>query len=98
MNYNFEWDPAKDAANRRKHGIGFDDATAVFLDPRALSLYDGRHSETEDRWVTLGILPRGALVVVCPTFREVSKEATTIRIISCRKATKAEAAQYTEQP
>jgi len=31
----FEWDPRKDAANRRKHGIGFREATTVFGDPFA---------------------------------------------------------------
>lgn len=45
-NYCFEWDPAKAAANQRKHGVRFGQATTVFLDPRALSLFDDEHTAT----------------------------------------------------
>lgn len=52
--YRFAWDPAKAAANRRKHGVSFEQAAAVFRDPLALSRYDEGHSEGEERWLTLG--------------------------------------------
>jgi uncharacterized protein len=49
VEYHFEWDPGKAQRNKKKHGIGFEQAVAVFSDPRALSLYDAEHSTNEDR-------------------------------------------------
>jgi uncharacterized DUF497 family protein len=49
MALNFEWDEAKDLANRKKHGIGFDEARTVFSDPRSITIADEAHSEEEDR-------------------------------------------------
>ena len=93
--YSFEWDPPKAAANLRKHGISFELAATVFLDPGALSLYDRAHSEAgEDRWITLGMDAPGRLLVVCHTWREADEGAASCRIISARKATKTEARQY----
>ena len=68
--YDFEWDPFKAIANRQKHGVPFEEATTVFLDPRALSVYDAEHGEREERWVMMGISSVGRLLVVCHTFRE----------------------------
>ena len=53
--YHFEWDPTKAHTNVAKHGVTFQRATLVFRDPLALSLYDAEHSDTEDRWATLGL-------------------------------------------
>ena len=96
MDYCFEWDPNKAAANQRKHGVSFDQAATVFLDPRALSLYDEDHSTEEDRWITLGISATTGLLVVHHTYEESGPSTVRIRIISTRKATKREARQYTE--
>ena len=52
--YEFDWDPTKAAANIAKHGIAFDSAMTVFLDPLALSRFDDDNSDDEPRWVTLG--------------------------------------------
>ena len=90
----FEWDPEKAKENRRKHGIGFEEAATVFPDPGALTLYDEEHSAAEDRWVTLGISGAGRLLVVCHTHRRESDTVRAVRIFSCRKATKHEAEQY----
>lgn len=92
--YNFEWDPLKAAGNRRKHGVSFERAVAVFQDPAALSLFDREHSAEEDRWITLGLDDRGRLLVVCHTWRETSARAARCRIISARKPTRNEARQY----
>ena len=40
VRYEFEWDPQKARWNRRKHGVGFEQAATVFRDPRAAPLYD----------------------------------------------------------
>ncbi len=52
--YHFDWDPAKARLNVANHGVTFQLATTVLRDPLALTVYDEAHSETEERWVTLG--------------------------------------------
>jgi uncharacterized DUF497 family protein len=94
MDYNFEWDPSKAAANRRKHRVSFEEAATVFLDPRGRSLYDDVHSQEEDRWITAGMSSVGRVLVVCHTFRKVNKATSIIRVFSCRKATRRESEQY----
>src|SRR2546421_8358130 len=91
---NFEWDPNKAASNLRKHGVSFDRAASVFQDPEALSLYDGKHSEHEDRWVTLGLDRQGYLLVISHTWREGKEGQVRCRIISARKPTNNEAREY----
>ena len=71
MQYDFVWDADKARRNRRKHGVSFEQAATVFHDPRAASLYDDEHSESEDRWITLGLSATGGLVVVNHTFEEI---------------------------
>jgi uncharacterized DUF497 family protein len=65
--YEFEWDPAKAASNRDKHGVGFREATTVFGDVRGLSIPDTKHSLAEHRFVLLGRSVRDRLLVVCYT-------------------------------
>jgi len=96
INYNFDWDPIKACDNQEKHAVTFDEAATVFRDSKALSIFDPDHSETEDRWITVGISEKGRLLVVVHTFQEESKDAITIRIISSRKATKQEIKTYGE--
>ena len=91
--YKFEWDPAKARQNIRKHGIAFERAATVFLDPEALSEFDEKHSGHEDRWATLGLDTAGTLLVVCHTFEEAA-DGARVRIISARKATRNETKQY----
>jgi len=92
--YTFEWDPNKAVANRRKHGIGFEQAATVFRDALAVSIYDEDHSGTEERWVTLGRAENGQLLVVIHTYHTASPIEAVIRIISARPATKHEQRQY----
>lgn len=95
--YDFEWNPQKAKQNLRKHRISFERAATVFLDPDALSLFDAEHSETEDRWITLGVDNQGTILVVNHTYREVDEETASVRIISLRKATKTEQRQYNQR-
>ena len=87
----FEWDPAKAAANIKKHGIAFDEAKSVFADERAKLITDPQHSDDEDRFVLLGLSTKLKLLVVCHCYRS---KSNTIRIISARKATAVESLQY----
>jgi uncharacterized DUF497 family protein len=96
LRYNFDWDPAKENQNIRKHKVTFRRAATVFRDPNQLSIYDEEHSEDEDRWITIGIDSGGILRVVIHTFEQVDEDLCEISIISARKATSAETNQYRE--
>ena len=96
MRYDFEWDVKKAKSNFGKHRITFEKATTIFRDPNLLSIPDDEHSETEERWLTIGLDETGILLVISHTFEKVTKFAYTIRIISARKATKTEIKQYEE--
>ena len=85
----FEWDDVKAAANRRNHGIGFQEAVTIFEDPMALTQPDTHHSDTEDREVTLRYSEVYRMLMVVHTDRGLRK-----RIISARRATKVEMKVY----
>jgi len=85
----FEWDPRKGGVNRRKHGIDFADATAVFEDERALTVPDAITAVDEIRMLTLGRDAMGRVLVVAYTSR-----GDRIRLISARRATPGERRQY----
>ena len=91
MSLEFEWDSRKEALNRRKHGVAFEEAATAFADPRSLTVSDPEHSLEEDRFVLLGLSYRGRLLVVVHTER-----GNNLRIISARRATKSERRQYGE--
>jgi uncharacterized protein len=59
-----------------------------------LSIYDKIHSESEERWITIGEDYNNVLIVVIHTFQEIYSELSVIRIISARRATKNETKQY----
>ena len=67
---NYEWDPKKEGANCRKHGVSFDEAATVFLDPIAVSGPDPDHSVSEERYITFGFSRLGRLLAVCHTYRQ----------------------------
>ena len=96
MNYNFEWDPIKASENYRKHGLRFEQAATVFMDPKALSVYDTEHSDKEERWVTLGLSAGGPILIVHHTFEDINDNNIRIRIFSTRKAGKHQIEQYME--
>ena len=92
--FHFEWDAAKAAINRRKHGVSFDLAATVFRDPLMTSIPDEDHSEKEERWITMGQAENSKLLLVVHTYLEISANAANVRIISARPATKHEQRQY----
>lgn len=86
----FEWDEAKNRANQRKHGVSFEEARELFLwSEDYLEIFDERHSHLEDRFLAIGPIRRG-LVLVAWTERE----EDTVRIISARWATRREQEMY----
>ncbi|MBX2994837.1 MAG: BrnT family toxin [Bdellovibrionaceae bacterium] len=89
----FEWDERKSVRNFAKHRVRFEEAMTVFADPNYLEFYDDPSSESEDRFIRIGLsaVPRTLVVVYC------AKTDDKIRIISARKATIAERKVYEER-
>ena len=87
----FEWDSAKAASNRKKHGVSFEEAQSVFYDEFAVQFFDGESAEMEDRFLMLGLSSDAQLLMVCHCERH---EGNVIRIISARRATKNESQFY----
>ena len=85
----FEWDERKNSANRRKHGVSFEEAQTAFYDDRAILTDDP--DEDEERFVLLGLSASLKTLVVCHCYREADE---VIRIISARKAQKEERRDY----
>ncbi|MFH0799426.1 MAG: BrnT family toxin [Pseudomonadota bacterium] len=89
----FEWDPAKERKNVQKHGVSFEEARSVFVDPLARLITDPDHSENEERFVLLGFSKKLRTLVVCHCYR---RNGEIVRIISARKATRTEQKTYWE--
>jgi len=87
----FEWDPLKAESNLNAHGVSFDEATTVFRDTLSITIADPDHSNSEDRFIDIGLSHRGQLLVVSYTERK-----DRIRIISARPANRAERKSYEE--
>jgi len=87
----FKWDPKKNAINKEKHHVSFEEAHTVFYDEEAKVIDDPEHSQEEDRFIILGFSKKANLLVVCHCYRA---SETIIRIISARRATKNESRQY----
>jgi uncharacterized DUF497 family protein len=94
MAYNYqvrvEWDDAKNKANQRKHGISFEQARELFISGTDyLEIYDADYSVTEDRFIAIGPITLGVLVMVWT-----EREDDAIRLISARWASKLEQTLY----
>jgi uncharacterized protein len=90
----FEWDAAKATVNLRKHGVSFAEAETAFLDDRALIVDDPDHSAAEARFILLGTSAALRTLVVVHCYRDAE---AVIRLISARKTTRSERAQYDAQ-
>jgi hypothetical protein len=94
--FQYDWDEVKADANARKHGVTFDLASTVFHDPHMLTVADLAHSETEERWFSVGCASNGVVVSIVYLWSDADPAATNIRLISARKSTPAESRQYQE--
>jgi uncharacterized DUF497 family protein len=89
----FEWDDAKDLGNQRKHGVSFSEAQRLFeSEAQILEIFDAEHSDLEDRFIAVGPIDRGLILVVYS-----EPEEGVIRIIAARLANKREQALYRSQ-
>jgi uncharacterized DUF497 family protein len=84
-----EWDDEKDESNYKKHNIHFSVAAFVFCDPLRIEAYDEKHSEDEERYITIGMVSDVLTVVY-------TERNQGIRLISARIADKREREDYYE--
>ncbi len=86
----FEWDESKNLANQRNHGLSFEEARQLFESGvDYLEIFDAEHSELEDRFIAIGPIDRGTVVVVYT-----EREEDVVRIIGARMATRNERDLY----
>ena len=86
----FEWDDEKEQINIRKHGLNFETAAKVFADDNRLEFYDEAHSDTEDRYITIGMIDNITFIVMVVY----TERGEAVRLISARKATNQERRMY----
>jgi len=88
----FRWDPSKNEANKKKHGVSFEEAQTAFFDESAMEFFDSEHSGgEEDRFLLLGKSFSFRTLMVCHCYRD---QESIIRVISARKATANEQNTY----
>ena len=86
----FEWDEAKDSSNQEMHGVSFAEAKTLFTcGEDYLEIFDADHSDFEDRFIAIGPIARGIVVVVYT-----EREEDIVRIIGARMATRHERDLY----
>lgn len=90
----FEWDPKKNDINKKKHGLSFETAKEVFYDEFAIVFDDPDHSIEEDRFLIIGSIRAEQISIVSHCYRD---NENRIRIISARRATKAEQRAYLDR-
>jgi len=89
----FDWDKNKAKINLLKHKVSFEEAQSVFDDDNARLIFDPDHSESEDRFILLGLSCSLKILTVVHCYKD---ENNIIRLISARKATKSEIKNYKE--
>ena len=85
----FSWNERKALQNLRRHGVRFEEAATVFVDPLARVYDDPDHSDTEARFLLVGHSLAGRMLLVVH-----AEKGDTIRVISARRTTSAERAEY----
>ena len=89
----FDWDDAKARRNRVKHKVSFDEARSIFGDRFLVTFPDEKHSQIEERLISIGTSSKNRVILVAHTeYNE--DDAIIIRFINARKATPAEREVY----
>lgn len=89
----YEWNSGKAAQNEQKHGVSFEEAITVFLDPFALTFDDPDHSIGERRFITIGTSTNQRLLLVA----HADIDEDRVRMISARATTRRETHAYQER-
>ena len=89
----FSWDESKSRKNLRKHGVSFDTAALVFLDPLHLSRQD-RTIDGEERWQTIGKVD--GILLILAAYVVVDEKEEELRLTSARRVTRQERIEYEE--
>jgi uncharacterized DUF497 family protein len=95
----FEWDWAKNVSNQEKHGVSFEEASQVFLDPLHISVNE-RLEDGEQQWQTFGVSGGLLLLMVAHIVSESCQDGAqvaVIRIITARRATRKERRRYEDE-
>ena len=87
MKLAFTWDENKNASNKQKHGVSFEEASTIFNGSPLEIFEDPDHSDAEDRYIAVGFSDKARALIVVHCENSVGTE---IRIISARKATNKE--------
>lgn len=95
MTLRLEWDEAKARANLGKHKVTFETAARVFADPLHVTVQD-RIEQGEMRWQTLGVVDGNVMLLVAHLWLD-DDDGEIIRIISARRATRAEWRRYEQE-
>ncbi|MGD0627867.1 MAG: BrnT family toxin [Terracidiphilus sp.] len=98
-NFHFEWDPAKNVSNLRKHGVSFEEAAQVFRNPLYVSWKD-RVQDGEQRWQACGEVEGLSMLIVAHTINEEFQdgiEIEVVRVISARRAQPKERRRYEKE-
>lgn len=83
-----EFDPAKDAINRDKHGVSLAFGERVFDDPAHVVVETTRMEDGERRFRAIGMVAKRLWTAVHPS------RASAVRIISVRKSNDGEQRTY----
>jgi uncharacterized protein len=84
------WDRAKDVANQKKHGVSFREASELLTSGvDHLEIFDDAHSVDEDRFISIGPIRRGLVLIVWT-----ERQDDHVRIISARWANRREQALF----
>ena len=68
--FSFEWDAIKAQTNAEKHAVTFEEAVTIFYDPFLLTFLDEDHSDTEERFLSIGRSERDRILLVVHTDRD----------------------------
>mgnify|MGYP001557832310 CR=1 FL=1 len=90
--YGFDWDAGNRGKSLKKHGITDDESEEVFFDQKKRIFKDTVHSETEERFILVGMSRSGKRLFIAFTFRK-----SVIRVISSRPLNKKEQKLYEEK-
>ena len=88
-NSEFEWDDEKAKSNLKKHSVSFEEGATIFNDQGIATISDPDHSDDEERYISIGKSVIKRLLSIIHTYRK-----ERIRLISARKATRAEKDNY----